>query len=39
LGSEEYEPDAKVRGGFAAEAPHSDDATDIDSFGQSESSL
>jgi len=32
LGSEEYEPDAKVRGGFAAKAADSDDATDIDSF-------
>lgn len=31
LGSEEYEPDAKVRGG-GARAPDSDDGTDIDSF-------
>jgi secreted PhoX family phosphatase len=32
LGSEEYEPDAKVRGGFAPRAADSDDTTDIDSF-------
>lgn len=31
LGSEEYEPDAKVRGG-GAKTDDSDDATDIDSF-------
>jgi hypothetical protein len=34
LGSEEYEPDAKVRGGFAPKATDSDDTTDIDSFSQ-----
>lgn len=34
LGSEEYEPDAKVRGGFAPKAGDSDDATDIDSFSE-----
>ena len=33
LGSEEYEPDAKVRGG-AERAADSDDTTDIDSFSQ-----
>lgn len=33
LGSEEYEPDAKVRGG-GAKAGDSDDTTDIDSFSQ-----
>jgi len=32
LGSEEYEPDAKVRGGFALKAADSDDATDLNSF-------
>ena len=34
LGSEEYEPDAKVRGGFATKAGDSDDTTDINSFSQ-----
>jgi secreted PhoX family phosphatase len=32
LGSEEYEPDAKVRGGAAPKAADSDDGTDIDGF-------
>ena len=32
LGSEEYEPDAKVRGGFGTPASGSDDTTDIDNF-------
>jgi uncharacterized protein len=34
LTSEEYEPDAKVRGGFAPKASDSDDGTDINSFSQ-----
>ena len=34
LGSEEYEPDAKVRGKFEVKAGDSDDTTDIDSFSQ-----
>jgi len=34
LGSEEYEPDAKVRGNFAIKAGDSDDTTDINSFSQ-----